>query len=242
MRFANLAIALTLITQFAQGASPKPDTVPDWHKQLEIGLIGSSGNSESQNFHAQVSAKQATPELRREANAAFDMEKKDREKSREEFYATLNQDWLLSGSPWFYFAQGRFDWDDFKDWDYRANVAGGTGYDFITREDWTLRGKTGLGFNREFGGKDHSIATEAIFEASSNWMFSAHHKLELKTTWYPQLDEISEYRNINTLSWLYKLNDTMRFKVGLIHEHDSDVPDGIKRDDFTYATSLVWDI
>lgn len=213
-----------------------------WETQLELGLGGSEGNSQSRNIHAALQAKQEAPELRRELAMAYDADEKNNEKSRNEFYTSVNQDWLINESPWFYFALGRFDQDDFQDWDYRFNVSSGAGYDFVNRDEWTLRGRAGLGGNREFGGKDREINIEALLEAASQWTLSPHHKIELRTTFYPQLDELSQFRNITSLNWINKLNGSMRMKIGLSSEHDSDVPEGIKRNDFKYTTSLSWDL
>lgn len=221
----------------------KPTTwLEHWDKQLDVGISGTDGNSQSQNIHTALSAKTESEHHRWDIQAAYDSSEEDGEKSRDEFFAEANRDWLISDSPYFYFASGRFDWDEFQDWDYRINLAGGTGKDFIQEENWTLRGKAGLGFNQEFGGDDDSISPEGLLELASNWQLSKDHKIELKTTFYPQLDELKEFRNITSLAWVNKLNDSMRLKVGLSNEHDTDVPDDIKKNDFKYGTSLIWDL
>ena len=221
----------------------KPITwLEDWNKQLDVGISGTDGNSQSQNIHIALSAKTESKHHRWDLQTAYDSSEEDGEKSRDEFFAEANRDWLISESSYFYFASGRFDWDEFQDWDYRINLAGGAGKDFIQEEKWTLRGKAGIGFNREFGGDDDSISPEGLLELASTWQLSKDHKIELKTTFYPQLDELREFRNITSLAWVNKLNDSMRLKVGLSNEHDTDVPDDIKKNDFKYATSLSWDL
>lgn len=223
-----------------------PDTqawlLPDWEKQLDLGISGSDGNSQSRDIHLALSARHENPEHRWDFQSIYDQSEKDGEKSQDEFFAALNRDWLLLDSPYFYFASGRFDWDEFQDWDYRLNVAGGVGKDFIKRDDWLLSGKTGIGFNREFGGDDDDISPEGLLELLSYWTLTEHHKIELKSTFYPQLDELSEFRNITSLAWVNKLNASMRLKIGLSNEHDSDVPEGVKKNDLKYTTSLSWDL
>ena len=213
----------------------------DWEKQVDLGISGADGNSQSRDIHLSLYARHDNPEHRWDFQSVYDQSEKDGEKSQDEFYAALNRDWLLPDSPYFYFTLGRFDWDDFQDWDYRLNLAGGIGKDFIKRNDWLLSGKSGLGFNREFGGDDDGISPEGLLELLSHWTLTEHHKIELKTTFYPQLDELSEFRNITSLSWVNKLNASMRLKVGLSNEHDSDVPEGVKRNHLKYMTSLGWD-
>ena len=216
--------------------------LPDWDKRFDIGISGADGNSQSQNIHTALSAITETSDRRWNIQAAYDSSEEDGNKSRDEFFIQANRDWLIPDSPYFYFASGRFDWDEFQDWDYRLNLAGGIGKDFIHRQDWTLRGKTGLGFNREFGGEDDSISPEGLLELASVWQLSEDHKIELTTTFYPQLEELKEFRNITSLAWVNKLNDSMRLKIGLSNEHDTNVPDEVKKNDFKYATSLSWDL
>ncbi|HCO59949.1 MAG TPA: hypothetical protein DIT58_07115 [Porticoccaceae bacterium] len=228
----------------AEQAAPRAPAwlLPEWEKQLDLGISGSDGNSQSQDIHLALNARHENAEHRWDFQSVYDQSEKDGEKSQDEFFAALNRDWLLPDSPYFYFTSGRFDWDDFQDWDYRLNLAGGVGKDFIKRDDWLLSGKTGIGFNREFGGDDDDISPEGLLELLSYWTLTEHHKIEFKTTFYPQLDELSEFRNITSLAWVNKLNASMRLKIGLSNEHDSDVPDGVKKNDFKYATSLSWDL
>jgi hypothetical protein len=51
------------------------------------------------------------------------------------FTAELFKDWLLPGEDYFYFANGRYDWDDFQDWDSRWSGFGGIGYQFLRIAD-----------------------------------------------------------------------------------------------------------
>lgn len=238
-------VASTQVTAPPAGDEDVPSgqawLLPDWEKQFDLGISGADGNSQSRDMHLSLTATNESPEHRWDFQSVYDQSEKDGEKSRDEFYAALNRDWLLPDSPYFYFTSGRFNWDEFQDWDYRLNFAGGIGKDFIKRDDWLLSGKSGLGFNREFGGEDSDVSPEGLLELLSHWTLTEHHKIELKTTFYPQLDELSEFRNISSLAWVNKLNASMRLKVGLSNEHDSDVPDGVKRNDLKYITSLGWD-
>ena len=232
----------TAQTKAAQNALLSTWLLPNWEKHLDVGVSGADGNSRSQDIHTALIIKTESSKRRHEIQAAYDSSEKDGDKSRDEFFTHLNSDWLIPNSQYFYFASSRFDWDDFQDWDYRLNIAGGGGYDFINNDTRTLRGKAGLGLNRESGGGDDDISPEGLLELASTWQLTKNHGIELKTTFYPQLEELQEFRNITTLAWVNKLNGFMRLKVGLSNEHDTDVPDDIKKNDFKYSTSLSWDL
>lgn len=216
--------------------------LPGWERQFDLGISGSEGNSQSRNIHGALTAKAESPEYRWDVQMAYDAAEEDGNRSREQFFAQANRDWLEPGSPHFYFAQGRFDWDDFQGWDYRVNTAGGYGYEFIDRPGWALRGKAGLGVSREFGGDEDELSPEGLLGLESFWKLSEHHSIEFVTTLFPQLNEMGEYRSLTSLSWVNKLNATMRLKVGLTNEYDSDVGEDVKHNDFAYTTALSWDI
>lgn len=216
--------------------------LPDWQKQLTLGISGADGNSRSQDIHTTLAASRETTKKRWNLQLRYDSSEKNGDKTRDEFTGDLNKDWLLPNSPYFYFASGRVDWDNFQDWDYRMNVASGLGYDFFTSPERSLRGRAGLGVNREFGGVDDNISPEGVLELASAWALSEHHNIELKTTFYPQLEEFKEFRNITSLAWVNKLNSSMRLNIGLSNEHDTDVPNAVKRNDFKYTTTLSWDL
>jgi putative salt-induced outer membrane protein YdiY len=216
--------------------------LPGWERQFDLGISGAEGNSQSRNVHGALTAKTEAPEYRWDVQMVYDTAEEDGNQSREQFFAQANRDWLEPGSPHFYFAMGRFDWDDFQDWNYRVNTAGGYGYELVDRPGWALRGKTGLGVSRKFGGEEDELSPEGLLGLESFWKLSEHHSIEFVTSLFPRLDEMGEYRSLTSLSWVNKLNATMRLKVGLTNEYDSDVGADAKHNDFTYTTSLSWDI
>jgi putative salt-induced outer membrane protein YdiY len=214
----------------------------NWDKQLDVGVSGAEGNSRSRNIHIALAAETETNNYRWDVETAYDASEENGKKSRDEFFIQANRDWLRADSPYFYFSTGRFDWNNFQDWTYRVNLASGLGKDLVQRDDWILRGKMGLGFNQEIEGEEEGISPEGLLELDSQWQLTEEHRIELKTIFYPQLDELKEYRNNTTLAWVNKLNDSMRLKIGLSNEYDSDVPRDIHKSDLKYITSLSWDL
>ena len=256
IRVPESQITKTAIAAAAPTANPAPPgaeekqesrrmleaLLPGWQRQFDLGIAGSTGNSRAQNIHGAVTAKAESPKRRWDVQLAYDSAEVDGDRSRNQFFAQANRDWLTPGSPHYYFATGRYDWDEFQDWSQRVNAAGGYGYEFVNRPDWVLRGKIGAGASREFGGADNELAPEGLLGLETQWKFSESNHIELTTTFYPRLDEWGEFRNLSALQWVNKLNSTMRLKVGLANEYDSDVGAGVKHNDFKYTTALSWDI
>ncbi|MET0005679.1 MAG: DUF481 domain-containing protein [Candidatus Thiodiazotropha sp.] len=236
-RFTTLALCcLTVISTslFAEEVR--------WKHEVEAGINGATGNSESINVHAGYSGGYKNANHAWKLVTAYDKAKSDGEDSRNQFFADLLKDWYWHDSAWFAFAQGRYDWDEFKDWDYRLSGSGGVGYVFIHDDAWHLIGRAGLGGNKTYGGIDEEFTQEATLGLEAAWTISERESVDFKTTFYPSLEEHGEYRNITAFNWKMVMSEqgTLAMKIGLINEYDSLAAPGTERSDFKYNLSLVW--
>jgi putative salt-induced outer membrane protein YdiY len=213
-----------------------------WKHEVEAGLNGSSGNSETMNLHAGYTGSYKDADHGWKFTSAYDKAKSDGVESRNQFFADLLKDWYWSDNPWFAFAQGRYDWDEFKDWDYRLSASGGAGYTFIDSDSWYLAGRIGLGGNKTYGDADEELTAEALLGLEAAWTISEREAVDFKTTFYPSLEESGEYRNITAFNWRMTMTEqgTLAMKIGMINEYDSQAPVGTEKNDFKYHLSLVW--
>jgi putative salt-induced outer membrane protein YdiY len=213
-----------------------------WKHDVEVGLNGSTGNSESMNLHAGYTGSYKDPDSGWKFTSAYDKAKSDGNTSRNQFFADLLKDWYWDASPWFAFAQGRYDWDEFKDWDYRLSTSGGVGYVFLKDDSWYLAGRFGLGGNKSYGDIEEEFTVEALLGLEAAWTISERESVEFKTTFHPSLEESGEYRNITVFNWKMTLSEQGRLamKIGLVNEYDSLADPGTDRNDSKYNLSLVW--
>ena len=214
----------------------------DWKRRVEIGVTGAAGKSENMNITAGFSANYEDEDTRWAHRTAYQRQESDGEVSENNFFATLQRDWLRPGSPWFHFAQGRFDWDEFKDWDYRLAASGGAGYDFIKRDNYRLRGRAGLGGNQTVGGAREEFTPEALLGLDVDWRINSHQSMTFANTLYPNLSESGEFRNLTELNWTYDLDRDagLGLKIGVSNEYDSLAGNAVEKNDFQYTGSLVW--
>ncbi len=236
-RFATLTLCSLAAISNAFAAEE-----PSWKHEVEAGLNGSTGNSESMNLHAGYTGSYKDADHGWKFVTAYDKAKSDGVESRNQFFADLLKDWFWNGSPWFAFAQGRYDWDEFKDWDYRLSASGGAGYEFINNDSWYLAGRFGLGGNKTYGDADEEFTPEAILGMEAAWTISERESVDFKTTFFPSLEESGEYRNITTFNWRMTMSEQgkLAMKIGLINEYDSLAAPGTEKSDFKYNLSLVW--
>jgi putative salt-induced outer membrane protein YdiY len=229
------------ITAISSTLSAEEET-PKWKHEIDVGINGSTGNSKTINLHLGYTGSYKDADHRWKLISAHDKAKSDGEESSNQFYTDLLKDWYFNDSPWIAFLEGRYDWDEFKDWDYRTTVSSGAGYEFIDNDSWNLTGRLGLGGNKTYGDADEEITAEALFALEGAWTISGREAVDFKTTFYPSLEESGEYRNISTFNWKMTMleQDRLAMKIGLRTEYDSSATAGTKTHDFKYNVSLVW--
>ena len=213
-----------------------------WKRELDVGINGSDGNSQSLSIHAGFKADYQDPDKVWKFRTAYDKASSDSEESRNQFFTELQRDWLWSDSPWFAFALGRYDWDKYKDWEHRVALSVGPGYQFVKNHTWDISARAGLGANKTYGDEDEDLTPEALLGMHVGWNISEQEAIDFTTTFYPSLDNAGAYRNITTLDWKMQMEKSgkLAMKIGLANEYDSEATGDVKKNDFKYFLALVW--
>lgn len=213
-----------------------------WVRQFDIGVSGSAGKSRNQKVNIGFNADFDSDATRISSKTAFYSARSDGERTDSSFYTAVNRDWLQPDTPWFSFAGSRFDWDEFKDWDYRINANTGIGYEFIKTDHFLFVGRSGLSANQTLGGERKEFTPEGLLGIETKWAINDHQLLKFTNTLYPSLKDSSDFRNLSSLDWQLDLNTVngVALKLGLLNEYDSATEDNISKNDFKYIASLSW--
>mgnify|MGYP002624855412 CR=1 FL=1 len=226
-------------------AAPPADAPPPgpWKFTLEVGASGKSGNSDTSDLHAAIVATQEDAVGRWKAEGIYDYGEADKAKTKERGELRLTRDLKLADSPWFVFATGRVEWDDFQEWDDRVTAGVGAGRTLAEAPDHALRLRVGIQAIRESGSADESWRPEGSLGAEGHWQINAEQRIEGSTTYYPDLEETGERRIESALSWSIKLDnaDNLRLKLGIKNEYDSHRTDPFDTNDFQYFAALLYE-
>ncbi|MEN0019664.1 MAG: DUF481 domain-containing protein [Planctomycetota bacterium] len=219
---------------------PPPGFFDGWTVAADVGLNGSSGNSESLNIFANGVLERETERLLTRFTARYRLETDDGDETANRFIARARNDWLLPESPWRYFARGQFELDEFQEFDQRVSIGGGVGYEVIDNDRTLFVLRAGAQATREFGGEPDRWVPEGILG------FDLEHKFTEKTdfNWhfdlYPALDRIGPYR-FETDAHLRVLLDEeigLYFKLGIEDRYDSRPNEGDRRNDLDYYATV----
>ena len=215
----------------------------DLNVQLEFGVNGASGNSDTTDLRFAAKAGKESETRRWAFDTAYFYSDSDGETTRSDYTVGLVHDWLLKESPWFVFANGRVDFDDFEEWDYRGNAAAGVGYQLIDKETLNVRLRAGAGAVKEFGSEDEDVRPEGSLGGELKWTIAPNHTFAAAVTAFPSFDEAGEVRVLASADWTLKLSqaDGLSLKFGVVDEYDSLAADGTDKNDFKYYGALVLD-
>jgi putative salt-induced outer membrane protein YdiY len=214
-----------------------------WNRRLELGLTGAEGNSQNINFRTAFHTDYEDDEDRWIFDTVYRASKSDGTTTENKFYAQLTKDWLFPEEKYFVFANGRYDWDEFQDWDSRWSGFLGAGYQFLDDEKWNVRGRAGLGGNQEMGGaQGDEFTLEALLGVEADYKINEDQSIAFTNYFYPSLEDAADFRNVTTLDYVIAIDKDkgIDLKIGIANEHDSSAPATTKKNDFTYYISLVW--
>lgn len=212
-----------------------------WKGSVDIGIDGSEGNTDNQNFRGALGLVRETEKTRLTFGSTYVLKKTDDEETDNRFEAKLRHDWLLGDSPWEIFAQGEIVIDEFKDYDYRWATAAGVGYKFIDNDKTFFIGRAGAGVSQEVGAEEDDITPEAFLGYEYRHKLTERFGLATSGEIYPNLEDGGEFRSAIRGAIEYDLsNETdLRLKLGVEHRYESQVADGTRNSDLDYFLSLV---
>ncbi len=216
---------------------------PEWDSRLTIAFGFSDGNTEQFNFNSIFRTVRENDETRLAFDAAYFFSQEDGNKTENKATVGAVHDWFLD-ERWFVFAQARWEYDEFRSWRHRASGHAGVGYRLIDEENFKLTPRIGMGAAKEFGSPRNEIIPEGFAGLDMAWQITENQSLTASTYYYPYLNDLPEFRWINTVAWNIKIDqaDGLSLSVGLLHEHESDpADDSIESNDFKLFGGLTFD-
>ncbi len=226
---------------------------PEWDSKLELGFTGNSGNTETANFRIAFTTVRETETNIFTYDAWYQLSSSDGDRTENRFSTGVLSEWPQPGGKYSYFAAARFDNAEFQSWDQRLTANGGVKYYFIDRKEldaagelisaYSLAGRAGAGIRKEWGSNDEDLVPEGLLGLDVDWTISPDQNLQFSTTYYPDLSMLGEFRWVNTFDWVIAINqmDGVSLKFGLLHEYQSEVDPGVKKNDLSVHASLVVD-
>lgn len=213
-----------------------------WEWTANVGINGASGNTENLSARAALGGQRNTSKYETSLSLAYTYGTTDSDKTTSRGELALRNDWLTD-SKWRYFAEGKYEYEEFQNWEHRLSGSFGVGYEFINDDKTTLIGRAGIGGSYESGGTaDEEFIPEGLLGLDWTHQYSENTKLAASTTYYPSFDDLGEFRWNNSagIEVIMDKESGMTLNAGLEHRHDSQPGSGFKPNDVNYYMGLGW--
>ena len=235
-------VLLAALQDEQEAAAPEEDEKV-WESTVNAGGSASFGNSDKQDLYAIFTTVRKIEDEQTRFRAGYYYGASDGDRTDNEFEAALRHDWYLSGSQWEYFAQLKYEYDEFQSWEHRVSGFGGVGYQFYNEEDFELLGRVGVGGSQTFNSPDDEFRWEALLGADLRWDISEKTELTASTEIFPSLSDPGEFRTLTRASVSTLLDEelNMSFVAGVEHEYQSENEDPTDKNDFRILFGLQFE-
>lgn len=218
-----------------------PSWLDSWKGSFEMGLDGSSGNSDTFNIRLGATAKRKTKQHSLSMNLDYHKNTNDAVETANRFNFDGRYEKLNEEHPWTWFFQQTTDYDEFQPWNVRVVASGGLGYRFFDDEITMLTVRLGGGFSQEIGGPDQDCVPEMNYGIEFERQMTKRQKVKYSAEYFPSVACYSEFRVVSKMSWEVLLDEErhLSLKVSATDRYNYPNPGG-KLNDIDYATVLLW--
>jgi putative salt-induced outer membrane protein YdiY len=212
-----------------------------WHGSVELGLSGTSGNSETFNVRLGAKAKRDTPRAVHTYELTYLDKSADSRQTAHSALIDGRSEWPFPDTPWSFFIHGLGEYDEFKAFDFRASGDTGLGYQFIKNDATDLKGRFGGSASHEFGGPDDDVVPELVFGAEWKHCFSPRQNVSVQVDYFPNVTAFTDFRMNGRASWEVVVAPEwgLSLKTSVIDRYDS-TPGDAKSNDLDYSLLLLW--
>lgn len=212
-----------------------------WEGNVELGMNGTSGNTDTFNVRVGATAKYKTDTRTHALQLVYIEKNANGVQTAHTGLADGRIEWPMAGSPWNYFIHSLAEYDEFKAIDTRISADTGFGYEFIENDFTTLVGRFGVSTSREIGGPEDKFIPELLGGLEFKHKFDDKHSISFKADYYPSIKDARDFRLNSQASWEMAVAPEwgLSLKFSVIDRYDS-TPHGAKPNDLDYSTLLIW--
>jgi len=204
----------------------------------ELGLLVSSGNSETETFNTALNLTYEERKWLNEFTATFVYGRDDGETNSNRFVAGNRTNYAFSERS-YAFGALRYDRDRFSAFEYQASVALGLGRQLLDNERHRLSVEAGPGFRISERRDTGESENEAIVRGFADYSWTISESTELTNRLLVEAGSDNTFAE-NTLGLTVAINTNMALKAGVAVRHNTDVDPGRDKTDTLTTVNLVY--
>jgi hypothetical protein len=180
-----------------------------WETYIGFALAGNFALNEEVTMRANIGAKRVTPRETTTLEAEYYYRVFNSDVTDNNILAKALQEWNFGDSPWLFFAQGQYQYDEFQPWRHRVSLYVGPGYRLVRTEAMDLAIRLGVGATYENGDVDQ-VEPEVLIAEDWTWRISPRQTLVLNTSIAPNVEDVADYRVQTQIEYRYLIDDAKR--------------------------------
>jgi putative salt-induced outer membrane protein YdiY len=213
-----------------------------WEGRVELGMNGSSGNSERFATRYGGKLRRQTPRNLFTADILYSNSYARGKENENKLLSEARSEWPFPESPWFSYTHGMGEYDEFTAYRVRLSSDTGLGYQYVQTNVTQLKTRAGIGFSQEINSPNEDFVPEGTIGLSFEHKLTRRQKLIASGDVFPDLRDLQDFRSKANASWEIKIDPDSRLSLRLsaINRYDS-TPNGKKKNDLDYSTLVVWE-
>lgn len=213
-----------------------------WDGSFAFGLNGKSGNSQNLDINLEFNMNREDEKAITDLVANYFYATNDLATTVDRLFTQARQDRKLANDNFSWYYMGSYEWDRFRDFDYRVSVHTGLGILLYEFEDRSLRSRLGAGASREFGGTMDDWIPELQFGLDWERQLTDRTRLYSNFDLFPNASDFEDYRfNLRTgFETLLDEQLDMRLRAFVFNRFDSTPGVGFQENDMDYGLALVF--
>ena len=218
---------------------PPPPRI--WAGGIDLGVNGTSGNSDTVNFRVGLNAKRQVVDNIFTTDFLYSYAEQEDLTTANQALFNARDEILFTDSPWSLFGATQFEYDQLRAYRYRTGVYAGTGYTVRDDRDMTFKLRGGAGAVREFGTgtSEDRWVPEFVFGTDFRYRLSDRSSFLSMIDYYPRIDDFNQFRVRARAAYEHILDPATStvLRIGVQDRYDSH-PGDAEKNDLTYFVTL----
>jgi putative salt-induced outer membrane protein len=233
----SIATALVVVVTALPALGAEGETRGN-HGELELGLLATSGNTDTQSFSARIALGNDDYPWRHELNGESLHAEQDGEKIAERYLFAGKTDYRFNQYDYL-FGTVRYEDDRFSSLDYRISETLGYGRRVMNEPTMSLDLELGVG-GRHNVMRSGERDDEAIVRGAANFGWAMSDTARVSQHLFSESGSDNTYTESTTALKL-KINSKLATKFAYTVRHNSEVPEGWENTDTTTSVTLILD-
>ncbi|MDY0166283.1 MAG: DUF481 domain-containing protein [Thermoguttaceae bacterium] len=212
-----------------------------WSGSFELGLDGSTGNSETFNLRFGLDLERKWDIHQIDIDLDYMRKTANGVDTANRSFLDWRYERLFRDTRWTWFVHGTFEYNDFEAWDSRVTADTGLGYKLIATDSTKLTSRAGGGFSRKIGLPEDEWIPELVLGLDFEHKVGKRHRLKAKVDYMPDVTDFTTFRINSQASWEMLIDEGMNLslKFSALSRYDS-APKGAKPHDLDYSAVVMW--